>query len=330
MYNQTDENRYRNMNYRRCGKSGILLPEISLGLWHNFGQNSDRKTVYEIVKYAFDHGITYFDLANNYGPPPGAAEENFGLLLKQEFAGFRDEMIIATKAGHRMWPGPYGDGGSRKNILTSIDKSLKRLQIDYVDIFYSHRYDSETPLEETLQALSDIVHQGKALYIGLSKYPIEEAKRAFQLLKAAGTPCLVYQDRYNLITRNVEKQHLDTCQSNGSGFVAFSPLAQGILTGKYLHGIPEDSRAAHPNGFLKREQITPETIRKVSSLQRIAKERKQTLAQMSLSWLLQDHRVTSVITGARSVEQLSSNLECISNTNFSTDELQTIDKILSS
>lgn len=325
---KADPEKYETMKYRRCGKSGVLLPAISLGLWHNFGESNPANKAVEMLKYAFDQGITHFDLANNYGPPPGEAEKNFGRILKREFSTYRDEMIISSKAGHRMWDGPYGDGGSRKSMMASIDQSLKRLQTDYVDIFYSHRYDPNTPIEETMQALSDIIRQGKALYVGLSKYPIEQAHRAFRLLQKSGTPCLIYQDRYNLLTREAEAHHLETVQNCKIGFAAFSPLAQGLLSDKYLDGIPEHSRAARPDGFLKREQITPEIIQKVKQLQEIASKRNQSISQMALAWLLHDERVTSVIIGASSVAQLQNNLKSLDNIRFDESELAEVDKIL--
>lgn len=322
--------RYLNTPYRRCGDSGLLLPPVSLGLWHNFGGIDSYENGLEIIRYAFDRGITHFDLANNYGPPAGSAEENFGKMLKQEFGSHRDEMIITTKAGHRMWEGPYGDGGSRKYIMASIDQSLKRLGIEYVDIFYSHRYDPETPLEETLSALSDIVRRGKALYIGLSKYPANKLQFAFEFLKDAGTPCIIYQDRYNMLNRNVEDAHLKTAADNGSGFVAFSPLAQGLLTGKYIQGIPKGSRADRPDGYLKKDDITPQNEHTVSLLQEIARTRNESISQMALAWLLQNDKVTSVIVGARNTEQLKSSLNALDSTPFSAEELSRIEKILKS
>ncbi|MCP9610849.1 aldo/keto reductase [Coprobacter tertius] len=322
--------RYLNTPYRRCGDSGLLLPPVSLGLWHNFGGIDSYENGLEIIRYAFDRGITHFDLANNYGPPAGSAEENFGKMLKQEFGSHRDEMIITTKAGHRMWEGPYGDGGSRKYIMASIDQSLKRLGTEYVDIFYSHRYDPETPLEETLTALCDIVRRGKALYIGLSKYPADKLLFAFDFLKNAGTPCIVYQDRYNLLSRGVEEAHLQTAADNGSGFVAFSPLAQGLLTGKYIQGIPKGSRADRPDGYLKKDDITPQNEHTVSLLQEIARTRNESISQMALAWLLQNDKVTSVIVGARNTEQLKSSLNALDSTPFSAEELSRIEKILKS
>lgn len=314
------------METRRCGASGLQLSRLALGLWHNFGTEADPLRCKSMLRYAFEQGITHFDLANNYGPPPGSAEINFGRILKEEFASHRDEMIITTKAGHEMWPGPYGDGASRKSLMSSLDQSLKRMQLEYVDIFYSHRYDSETPIEETMQALSDIVRQGKALYVGLSKYPPEQAQKAFELLKANHTPCLIYQDRYNMLVRKPEEQHLDLVAKYGVGFIAFSPLAQGQLTDKYLHGIPEDSRAAK-NGFLTEEQVN-RNIDTIKGLQAIAIERGQTLAEMALAWLLKDNRVNSVIIGVSSKEQVADNLKALENTTFSDEELQQINQLL--
>lgn len=315
------------MEYRRCGASGLQLSRLALGLWHNFGKDADPLRCKSMLRYAFEQGITHFDLANNYGPPPGSAEINFGRILKEEFASHRDEMIITTKAGHEMWPGPYGDGASRKSLMSSLDQSLKRMQLDYVDIFYSHRYDAQTPIEETMQALSDIVRQGKALYVGISKYPPEQAQKAFELLKANHTPCLIYQDRYNMLVRKPEEQHLDLVAKYGVGFIAFSPLAQGQLTDKYLHGIPEDSRAAK-NGFLTEEQVN-RNIDTIKGLQAIAIQRGQTLAEMALAWLLKDDRVNSVIIGVSSKEQVADNLKALENTSFSEEELQKINQLLS-
>ena len=323
-------NRYEQMQYRRCGKSGLLLPAISLGLWHNFGGVDVPENYTKIVHAAFDRGITHFDLANNYGPPPGSAEENFGRILKKGLALYRDELIISTKAGHTMWPGPYGDWGSRKHLFASIDQSLKRLGIEYVDIFYSHRPDPSTPIEETVRALSDIVKQGKALYIGLSKYTPEQTRIAFRLLKEAGTPCLIHQARYSMFERNVEPELLPLLSETGTGFIAFSPLAQGLLTNKYLYGIPENSRAAKASGFLQREQVTEEKISKASRLNELAGQRRQTLAEMALAWLLKDQRISSVIVGASSVEQLTDNLKALQNLTFETGELSLIENILGS
>lgn len=328
---QPSKERYNGkMDYALCGKSGLLLPRISLGLWHNFGDVDDFGVATEMIKYAFDQGVTHFDLANNYGPSPGSAEANFGKILAQNFHGYRDEMIISSKAGHTMWSGPYGDGSSRKNLMASIDQSLQRTGLDYFDIFYSHRYDGVTPIEETMQALIDIVRAGKALYIGLSKYPPLKALQAYEILREAHVPCLIYQDRYNMFTREVEAESLELAASQDAGFIAFSPLAQGLLTDKYLKGIPEDSRAARATGFLQREQVTEAKICVVKQLGTLAEERGQSIAQMALAWVLRDERVTSVIVGASSVKQLSANLETMNQLSFSLAELVEIDRILSS
>ena len=322
-------NRYTGkMQYKYCGKSGLMLPEISLGLWHNFGDVDDFNVATDMIKYAFDNGVTHFDLANNYGPSPGSAESNFGRILKENFKGYRDEMIISSKAGHDMWAGPYGDGSSRKNLLASINQSLQRTGLEYFDIFYSHRYDGVTPVEETMQALIDIVKQGKALYVGLSKYPVDKARIAYKMLKEAGTPCLIYQDRYSMFTREVEAGQLQLAHEEGAGFIAFSPLAQGLLTNKYLHGIPEGSRAARSTGFLQREQVTEDKVAVVRQLNKIAEQRGQTLAQMALAWVLKDERVTSVIIGASSVAQLSDNLNTLENLSFTSAQLTEIENIL--
>lgn len=320
--------RYEAMGYRRCGKSGVVLPELSLGFWHNFGENHDESRGLDIVHYAFDHGICHFDLANNYGPPNGAAEERFGRYMRQSLHTHRDELFIATKAGHLMWPGPYGDWGSRKSLMASLDQSLRRMQLDYVDIYYTHRYDPNTPLEETMQALVDIVRSGKALYVGLSKYPPEVARKAYAYLEAHDVHCLLYQGRYNMLTRQPEELVIPQAHANGTGFVAFSPLAQGLLTDRYLKGIPEDSRMA-VNNFLRSEMLTPLLINKLHQLNEIALRRGQTLARMALAWLLRDERVTSVIIGASSVEQLKENLRVRENIYFSEEELAAIDKVLS-
>lgn len=302
--------RYESMKYRRCGRSGLLLPEISLGFWHNFGAEASRDNCKAILETAFDNGITYFDLANNYGPPYGSAETLFGELFESSLGAHRDEVIIATKAGHDMWPGPYGEWGSRKNLLASLDQSLKRMRLDYVDIFYSHRPDPVTPIEETMQALVDAVHQGKALYVGISKYPPEMAAKAYTYLREQHVPCLVYQGRYNMLDRAVEPEILSQAASEGAGFVAFSPLAQGLLTGKYLQGIPEDSRMKHSR-FLTSDVLTPELLAQISGWNDEAKAEGYTLAQYALRWILRRPEVTSVIIGASSVEQLKSNLAAI-------------------
>lgn len=316
------------MEYRFCGKSGLRLPLISLGMWHNFGDTDRYATMKEIAFKAFSEGITHFDLANNYGPPPGSAELNFGKLLHDGLKSHRDEIIVSSKAGHLMWDGPYGEGGSRKHLMASVDQSLMRTGLEYFDIFYSHRYCEETPLEETAQALIDIVRQGKALYIGLSKYPVDKGERMCRLLEEQHVRCLIYQDRYNMLSRKPEAQHLDFIKNEGLGFIAFSPLAQGLLTNRYLHGIPEDSRVAKSGVFLHREDITPELIDRISKLNDIAAQRGQTLAEMSLSWLLAKELLTSVIIGASSEKQLCDNLKAVENIKFSTEELEKIDNIL--
>ena len=320
--------RYAAMKYNRCGKSGLLLPAISLGLWHNFGHVDNTETYRSIMHAAFDAGITHFDLANNYGPPPGSAEENFGRILKQDFQNYRDEMIISTKAGYLMWPGPYGDFGSRKYLLSSLDQSLKRMGLDYVDIFYHHRPDPDTPLEETMMALDQAVRSGKALYAGISNYPARQTKDAAGILKSLGTPCLIHQPKYSMMVREPEKDLLDILDDEGIGCIAFSPLAQGLLTSKYLDGIPEDSRAAKSHGFLQKQSITPDLLETIGSLNSLATERKQSLAQMALAWLLKDASVTSVLVGASSVKQLTDNLGALQNTEFNIDELNKIDDIL--
>lgn len=321
--------RYDTMTYNRCGNSGLLLPALSLGLWHNFGGVDDFKNARRIVRHAFDKGITHFDLANNYGPPPGSAEENFGVMLKKDFSGnLRDELIISTKAGYIMWPGPYGNWGSRKYLMSSLDQSLKRMRLNYVDIFYSHRPDPETPLEETMMALHDIVKSGKALYVGISNYKAPEAKRSLEILKNLGTPCLIHQPKYSMFERWVEDGLLNVLEEYGVGCIPFSPLAQGLLTDRYLKGVPEGSRASKEHGFLKTTDITPEKLEKIQKLNSIAKRRKQSLAQMALSWLLKDKRITTVLIGVSSVEQLNNNLACLENRLFSSEELNEIELIL--
>jgi L-glyceraldehyde 3-phosphate reductase len=317
------------MQYRRCGNSGLKLSALSLGLWHNFGHVDQLENCSSILKLAFDSGITHFDLANNYGPPPGSAEENFGRLLKRDFSGYRDEMIISSKAGYTMWEGPYGDWGSKKYLVSSLDQSLKRLKLDYVDIFYHHRPDPETPLEETMSALDLIVRQGKALYIGISNYKPAEAARAIQILKDLGTPCIIHQPKYSMYERWIEGGLLDLLGQEGVGCIPFSPLAQGLLTDKYLKGIPEDSRAAKAHGFLQKDQITPQVLTQLTKLNAIAEKRGQKLAQMALAWILRDNRVTSVLVGASKPEQLADSLKCLDNIAFSTEELHDIDLILS-
>ncbi len=320
--------RYSDMTYRRCGRSGLQLPALSLGLWHNFGGVDTFENYRAILHTAFDQGVTHFDLANNYGPPPGSAEENFGAILKKDFLPYRDELIISTKAGYTMWPGPYGDWGSKKYLVASLDQSLKRMGLEYVDIFYHHRPDPNTPLEETMAALDLIVRQGKALYVGISNYKAEETAQASAILKQLGTPCVIHQPKYSMFERWVEGGLLDTLEKEGIGCIPFSPLAQGLLTNKYLQGVPEDSRAAKPHGFLKTAMITPEKLEQIQQLNALAQERGQSLAQMALSWILKDPRVTSVLVGASRPAQLLDSLECLKNTNFSAEELEKIETIL--
>lgn len=316
------------MQYRRCGNSGIKLPAISLGLWHNFGHVDVADNYRKILHLAFDSGITHFDLANNYGPPPGSAEENFGKILKEDFRDYRDELIISSKAGYTMWPGPYGDWGSKKYLVSSLDQSLKRMGLDYVDIFYHHRPDPDTPLEETMTALDLIVRQGKALYVGISNYPAELASEAIKMLKELGTPCLIHQPKYSMFERWVEGGLLNVLGKEGVGCIPFSPLAQGMLTDKYLHGIPEDSRAAKPTGFLQKGQLTDERLSQIRDLNKLALERGQSLAQMALAWLLKDERITSVLIGASRPAQLSDSLKALDNIVFSAEELARIEEIL--
>jgi len=326
---KANENRYEKMNYRKVGKSGLKLPALSLGLWHNFGDIDVLENSKKIICQAFDHGITHFDLANNYGTPLGSAEKNFGRILHEELSAYRDELIISSKAGYWMWPGPYGDGGSRKYLFASINQSLKKLGLDYVDIFYSHRYDPETPLEETMGALSSIVKQGKAIYIGISNYPPQETQKALALLREMGTPCLIHQSRYNMIDRHIEEEGLlETIDQEELGMITFSPLEQGILSDRYLNGIPEDSRAAHAHGYLQKEQITDEIISKIQKLNEIAKKRGQSLAQMAIAWLLQKKQIASVLIGVSRLSQLEDNLKTLENLKISKEELTTIDKIL--
>jgi len=322
------ENRYQQMKYNRCGRSGILLPAVSLGLWHNFGDVDDFDTARAMIHRALDLGITHFDLANNYGPSPGSAESNFGKILKKDLKAYRDELIISTKAGYLMWPGPYGEWGSRKYLLASLDQSLKRMGLDYVDIFYSHRFDPNTPLEETMSALETAVKQGKAIYTGISNYKPEQTAQAAAILRKAGAPCLIHQPKYSMFERWVEGGLLDVLEQEGIGCIAFSPLAQGLLTDKYLKGIPKDSRAAKPWGFLKREQVTEAVLKKISALNNIAKQRGQSLAQMALAWVLKDKRITTVLVGASHVEQLEQNIACLNNLTFTCDELSRIENIL--
>lgn len=320
--------RYENgMKYRRCGKSGIVLPEISLGLWHNFGDVNTLSNSMDMAHYAFDHGICHFDLANNYGPSYGSAEETFGLIMKKSFLPYRDELFISSKAGYDMWPGPYGNWGSRKYLMASLHQSLKRMNLEYVDLFYSHRYDPETPLEETLQALVDMVRQGKALYVGISRWPKDAAQVAYDYLSAHDVPCLIYQGCYNLINREPEEMGvLKQAKENGAGFIVFSPLAQGLLTDRYLNGIPEDSRIAR-GGHLQKEALTENRLQQVKTLNEIALRRGQSLAEMALSWILKDDYVTSVIVGSSSVGQLEKNLKALNGPSFSAEELLEIENI---
>ncbi len=328
MHYLAKETRYESMLYNRCGRSGIKLPAISLGLWHNFGGGDVFENGRKIIHKAFDAGITHFDLANNYGPPPGSAEHNFGRLLAEDLKPYRDELIISTKAGYYMWPGPYGDFGSRKYLISSLDQSLQRMKLDYVDIFYSHRPDPETPMEETMMALNHLVRQGKALYAGISSYTNEQTRQATEILRQLGTPCLIHQPRYSMLDRWVEDELLHTLDTFGIGCIAFSPLAQGILSDRYLQGIPGDSRAGKPTGFLEPEKITPEILEKVKQLNQVAARRGQSLARMAIAWLLKDPRVTSVLIGASSVEQLDDNLQALNNLQFAAEELQEIDAII--
>jgi L-glyceraldehyde 3-phosphate reductase len=324
-----NESRYLEMKYNRCGKSGLKLPAISLGLWHNFGGVTLFETSREMVRKAFDLGITHFDLANNYGPPPGSAEENFGKIVKQDFQAYRDELIISSKAGYTMWPGPYGDWGSKKYLVASLDQSLKRMGLEYVDIFYHHRPDPETPLEETMAALDLIVRQGKALYVGLSNYKSKQAKEAIAILKRLGTPCVIHQPSYSMFNRWVEEDGLlDVLEEAGVGSIAFSPLAKGLLTDRYLNGIPADSRAASSSVFLKEEDITEQKIKKVEQLNELAASRGQSLAQMALAWVLRGGRVTSVLIGASKVRQIEDCVGTIHKLEFSKDELTRIETIL--
>lgn len=327
MYKAAD-NRYEQIAYRRCGKSGIQLPEISLGLWHNFGGVDVFENYRAILRTAFDKGITHFDLANNYGPPYGSAEENFGLLMKKDFMPYRDELIISSKAGYDMWPGPYGEWGSRKYLIASCNQSLKRMGLDYVDIFYSHRPDPNTPMEETMGALDSLVRQGKALYVGISNYDAEQTKEALSILKSLGTPCLIHQPKYSMLVRDPEEGLLDVLGESGVGCIPFSPLAQGLLTNKYLKGIPQNSRAAKSTGFLQEDQVDAQTISKVQELNILAERRGQSLAQMAIAWLLKDARVTTVLIGASKVEQLLDSLKAVDNKHFDDSELAEIEKIL--
>lgn len=320
--------RYEHMQYRRAGRSGIQLPPISLGLWHNFGSAADYDAARGIVMRAFDLGITHFDLANNYGPPPGAAETTFGKILASGLGTHRDELIISTKAGYLMWPGPYGDGGSRKYLLASLDQSLKRMGIDYVDVFYHHRPDADTPLEETMGALNQAVRSGKALYAGLSNYSPEQTREAAAMLRQSGTPLLLHQPQYSMMHRDVERDLLDVLADEGIGCVVFSPLAQGLLSSKYLHGIPEDSRAANPEGFLEASAVTEELVGRLHRLNDIASGRGQSLAQMAIGWVLRTEAVTSAIVGARTIEQLEANVVSLDAGPFTDDQLNDIEQAL--
>lgn len=322
--------RYHDMEYRRCGKSGLKLPALSLGLWHNFGGIDNFENARTILKLAFDSGVTHIDLANNYGPPAGSAEETFGQVFKKDFKPYRDEMVITTKAGFYMWEGPYGEWGSKKYLVSSLDQSLKRMGLDYVDIFYHHRPDPETPLEETMSALDLIVRQGKALYAGISNYSAADTEKAAQILKELGTPCIIHQAKYSMFDRWVEGGLLDVLEANGAGCVAFSPLAQGLLSNKYIKEIPADSRAAsgRGNGAIEEGRITDENVSKVIKLNELAEKRGQNLAQMALSWILKDPRITSVILGVSKPQQLTDSLECLRNTSFDDTELQEINSIL--
>ena len=321
------ENRYEKMNYRRTGNSGLLLPELSLGLWHNFGDQDNFKNAINLLKCAFDHGITHFDLANNYGPAPGSAERNFGKIIRKYFKNYRDELIISSKAGYRMWPGPYGDNGSKKYLISSLDQSLQRMGLDYVDIFYHHRPDYDTPLEETMGTLDLMVRQGKASYVGLSNYQPKEAEKAFKILNDLGTPCLIHQPNYNLFNRWIENGLLDLLGNSKIGAICFSPLAQGMLTDKYLNGLPKDSRAVNDSPFLNASQVL-EMLPKIKGLNEIAKNRNQSLAQMAISWILKDDRITSVLIGASKTEQIIDSVKAIENTVFSEEELANINAIL--
>ncbi|EMC4269278.1 L-glyceraldehyde 3-phosphate reductase [Cronobacter sakazakii] len=328
MVYQADPARYATMEYRRCGRSGLKLPAISLGLWHNFGDATLVETSRQLLRRSFDLGITHFDLANNYGPPPGSAERHFGRLLKEDFLPYRDELIISTKAGYTMWDGPYGDWGSRKYLISSLDQSLKRMGLEYVDIFYHHRPDPETPLEETMRALDHIARQGKALYVGISNYPADRAREAIDLLAQLGTPCVIHQPKYSMFERWVEDGLLDLLQEKGVGSIAFSPLAGGQLTDRYLNGIPADSRAASGSRFLNPDQITPEKLDKVRKLNDLALQRGQKLSQMALAWVLRDEKVTSVLIGASKTSQIDDAVGMLANRGFSAEERQAIEAIL--
>jgi len=323
-----DEKRYESIPYRRTGKSGLMLPAISLGLWHNFGEIDDYKTARNMIHRSFDMGITHFDLANNYGPPPGSAETVFGKMLKDGLGTYRDELIISTKAGWRMWPGPYGDLGSRKYLISSLDQSLRRMGIEYVDIFYHHRRDPDTPLEESLGALDHIVRSGKALYVGISSYDAASTRQAAQMLREMGTPCLIHQPVYNMFNRSIEAELIDALRDTGMGCIPFSPLAQGMLSDKYLKGIPKGSRADKPHGFLQKDAITENRLRQIKALNEVATRRGQSLAQIAIAWVLRIPEVTSVLIGASSVEQIEENLASLKNLHFTNEEYAQIDQIL--
>ncbi|HXK59534.1 MAG TPA: L-glyceraldehyde 3-phosphate reductase [Acidobacteriota bacterium] len=320
--------RYDSMIYRRCGRSGLLLPAISLGLWHNFGAVDDSSNARAMILRAFDLGITHFDLANNYGPPPGSAQETFGAILHRDLKAYRDELIISDKAGYLMWPGPYGEWGSRKYLLASLDQSLRRMQLDYVDIFYHHRPDPNTPLEETMGALDHAVRSGKALYVGISNYDARQTRKAAEILRELGTPCLIHQPKYSMFNRWIEPDLLHALKQEGIGCIAFSPLAQGLLTDKYLDGVPEGSRASKPHGFLRPEQITEKQLRQVRKLRELAARRGQSLAQMALAWVLRHPVMTSALIGASSTKQIEENVHALANLEFSREELNAIDDVL--
>ncbi|WIV18401.1 L-glyceraldehyde 3-phosphate reductase [Paenibacillus polygoni] len=323
-----NEARYETMTYNRLGRSGLKLPAISLGLWHNFGGINSLENGREMIRTAFDLGITHFDLANNYGPPPGSAEEMFGQILASDLLPYRDELVISTKAGYHMWAGPYGEWGSRKYLISSLDQSLKRMGLDYVDIFYSHRFDPETPLEETMQALDHIVRSGKALYVGISNYSADQTKEAVRILNRLGTPLLIHQPRYSMLDRWIENGLQDVLEENGVGSIAFCPLEQGVLTSKYLNGIPDNSRAKSSSVFLNESQITPQTLRKVRALNQIAASRGQSLAQFALAWVLRGGKVTSALIGASRPGQIKENVDALKNLDFSPEELERIENIL--
>lgn len=328
MVYQADAQRYEKMTYHRCGRSGLKLPAISLGLWHNFGDSTRVDNSRDLLRHAFDNGITHFDLANNYGPPPGSAEENFGRILREDFRPYRDELVISSKAGYTMWPGPYGDWGSRKYLISSLDQSLQRMGLEYVDIFYHHRPDPETPLEETMAALDHLVRQGKALYVALSNYPAELAAQAIAILQDLGTPCLIHQPKYSMFERAPEGGLLDVLAQQGVGSIAFSPLAGGVLTDRYLNGIPEDSRAASGSRFLSSDQLTPEKMEKVQRLNALAQQRGQKLSQMALAWVLRGGHVTSVLIGASKTAQIDDAVQMLNKRDFSADESARIEAIL--